>query len=88
MAEIVYTLCALTSALCAVLLIRSYVVNRTPLLLWSAVCFCGLGVSSILLFVDLVVFPTTIDLSVLRALVSDAAMMSLVIGLVWSRAER
>ena len=38
-ATAVYILCFLTSAACAWLLGRSYLANRTPLLLWSGICF-------------------------------------------------
>jgi hypothetical protein len=57
MAELVYVLCALTSVLCAGLLLRSYLANRTRLLLWSTLCFVGLALNNIFLFVDLVLVP-------------------------------
>ena len=43
MSEIVYLLCAATSALCAALLVRSYRRSRSRLLLWSCLCFVGLA---------------------------------------------
>ncbi len=49
MAELVYALCALTSVACAVLLLRGYAHSGTRLLLWSALCFIGLGVNDALL---------------------------------------
>ncbi len=82
MAEAVYLLCALTSAACAILLIRSYRRTRTRLLLWSSLCFLGLALNNVLLFVDLVLVPT-IDLSVARGATALAAVMLLLIGLVW-----
>ena len=84
MAEIVYALCAAMSVLCAVLLFRAYRRTRTNLLLWSTLCFLGLAVNSILLFVDIVVLPD-IDLRLVRAGSALAAMVVLVVGLVESR---
>lgn len=82
MPEIVYTLCAGTSVLCAVLLLRGYAGNGARLLLWSGVCFLGLAVNNALVFVDLVVIPET-DLSLLRGLTQLGAMVVLVYGLVY-----
>jgi hypothetical protein len=81
MAEVVYALCALTSTLCAVLLLRGYGASRAGLLLWSSLCFAGLAVNNILLFTDLVVLPA-IDLSVWRSGIALAAMAALLVGLV------
>ena len=39
MANGVYFLCALTSGLCAILLIREYMRHHTRLLLWSSLAF-------------------------------------------------
>ena len=82
MAEIVYALCAITSILCATLLLRSYGRTRTRLLLWSGLCFVGLALNNVLLFVDLAVIAT-VDLSELRDLSGFAGVALLVFGLVW-----
>ncbi len=84
MAEIVYALCAAMSILCAVLLFRAYRRTRTNLLLWSTLCFLGLAINNVLLFVDIVVLPD-IDLRLVRAGSALAAMVVLVVGLVESR---
>jgi hypothetical protein len=76
MAEAVYLLCAGTSVLCALLLLRAYRANRTRLLFWSGLCFAGLALNNILLFVDLVMVPTGVDLAILR---NSTALVSLVI---------
>ena len=52
---------------CAGLLTRSYLANRSRLLLWSTLCFVGLALNNILLFVDLVLVPTA-DLQLWRSL--------------------
>lgn len=82
MPELVYVLCALTSVLCAGLLLRSYRANRSRLLLWSTLCFIGLALNNILLFVDLVIVPD-LDMSLVRAGASLVALVLLTIGLIW-----
>ncbi len=79
--EAVYVLCAVTSALCATLLIRSYRRTRVRLLLWSGVCFVGLALNNLLLCIDLLVMPS-VDLSLWRAGVALCGMMALLAGLV------
>jgi hypothetical protein len=82
MAEVIYVLCGLTSAACAALLLRAYSDKGVRLLFWSGLCFLGLAANNVLLFADLVIFPTAIDLAVPRGLAALAAMTLLVIGLV------
>jgi hypothetical protein len=82
LAQIVYLLCAFTSVGCAILLFRSYFRQRARLLLWSGLCFAFLGLSNILLFVDLIVVPQT-DLSALRHTVTLIGMAMLLYGLIW-----
>jgi hypothetical protein len=82
MAETVYTLCALTSILCAFLLFRGYLANRTRLLFWSSLCFVGLAANNILLLADLVLFPA-LDLSLWRAGAALAGLGALLYGLIW-----
>ena len=52
-----YLLAVFSSGACAVLLFRGYSRRRLRLLMWSAVCFVGLTINNVALFVDLVVFP-------------------------------
>jgi hypothetical protein len=82
MATTIYALCALTSLLCAVLLLRAYARSRVRLLLWSGLCFAGLAVNNILLFIDVRVVPDT-DLSVVRTLPALLGVALLIYGLVW-----
>lgn len=79
-ALVVYTLCALTSVACAVLLLRGYARSRMRLLLWSALCFVGMSVSNIGLVVDLTLH---MDLSLVRSVPSLLGVMVLVYGLIW-----
>ena len=85
-ADIVYTLCVLTSLACAVLLWRGYRRSRARLLMWSSLCFAGLAVNNAVLIVDLRVLPA-VDLSVWRTLPALIGIALLVYGLVWD-AER
>ena len=82
MAEVVYILCMLTSVGCAFLLLRSYQRTRTRLLLWSSVCFIGLAINNLLLFIDLVVVPDSVSLVIVRNVTAFAALSTLVFGLV------
>jgi len=81
MPRIVYVLCGLTSILCAFLLFRRYRLTRAPLLFWSTWCFVCLGTTNVLLFVDLVIFPS-IDLSLWRSCITLAGMIMLLYGLI------
>ncbi len=54
---LLYALAVLSSLSCCVLLFRGWAQKRVRLLLWSALCFAGLTVNNVLLFVDLVVLP-------------------------------
>lgn len=82
MANVVYSLCALTSIVCAVLLIQGFLRTRSRLLLWSSLCFIGLVVNNLLLVVDRIFVPDT-DLYMMRSFSALAALTLLVYGLVW-----
>ena len=82
MAELIYLLCALTSIGCASLLVRGYQRTRAGLLAWSAACFVGLALNNLLLFVDLAILPS-IDLSVLRNIITLISVLLLLYGLIW-----
>jgi hypothetical protein len=81
MAEAVYLLCAVTSIVCAALLFRGYRAHRTRLLFWSSLCFMGLALNNVLLFVDLVMVPD-VDMRLWRGALALVAMMLLLIGLI------
>lgn len=82
MAELIYTLCALTSITCAWLLLRSYVTNKHRLLLWSGLCFVGLSVNNVLLILDKIVLPA-VDLHTWRLATAALAPLLLIYGLVF-----
>jgi hypothetical protein len=81
-APVVYVLCALTSALCAVLLLRAWYAQRQPLVLWTGLGFAGLTVNNVLLVVDLSLLPD-VDLSLARDLSGLLAVAVLLAGLIW-----
>ena len=82
MAEAVYLLCAVTSSLCAVLLLRAYARTGTRLLLWSGLCFTGLALNNAVLVVDLIVVRD-VDLSTWRLVPAVVGVALLLYGLIW-----
>ena len=82
MGPAVYILGSLTTLACAVLLLRGYARARKRLLLWSGLCFFGLTVSNVLIFVDLVMFPE-VNLYLWRLATAAVAMALLLYGLIW-----
>jgi len=80
--SLIYGLCAVTSAVCAGLLLAAYRIERYRLLLWSGLCFLGLAANNAILLLDKVVLPD-IDLSALRLFVALIAMSILLYGLIW-----
>lgn len=85
MVPVIYALRALTTLLCAVLLLLQYARAKQRLLLWSGLCFCGLAVSNVLMFIDLVVLPTSIDLFTWRLGTAIVGMAFLLYGFIWKR---
>lgn len=81
MDKLIYGLCAVTAAACAVLLLRGYVQTRFRLLLWSGMCFVGLTANNVLLVLDRLVF-IPIDLSTWRLVIALAAVILLLCGLI------
>ena len=82
MAELIYALCAVTSVLCAVLLLRGYLASRMRMLFWASLCFVGFALNNVLLFVDLVLLPQ-VDLSMWRTLPTLVGVMLFIYGLIW-----
>ena len=83
MATLIYSLCALTSILCCVLLWRSWRASGARLLFWSALCFACLSVNNVLLVFDRVIWPVEVDLTNWRLAWALAAVLLLLFGLVW-----
>ncbi len=82
MSAFVYGACALTSLLCAGLLLRSFGQTRYKLLLWSGLCFAGLALSNLVLVLDKVVFPD-INFGNYRLAIALIALLPLLYGLIF-----
>lgn len=84
-AKFVYLMCAVTSIACASLLVRGFRKQRYPLLLWSSVCFIGLAINNILLFLDHTLLRDTVDLATIRQVPACIGMLLLLVALIWER---
>jgi len=82
-ATIVYFLCFATSAGCGWLLVRSYRRTRSALLMWTASCFVLLSINNLLVVIDLVFLPDSIDLRPARLAANVAALATLLYGFIW-----
>ncbi len=82
MVEAVYILCAITSATCAVLLLRGWRSTGVRLLFYSGLCFLWLALNNLLLLVDVLLVPG-IDLSLARSITSLLGASTLLYGLIW-----
>jgi hypothetical protein len=82
MAATVYILGIVVTLLCGFLLARAYTRVRKRLLFWSAVCFFGLAISNLFVFVDVVIFPD-VNLYVWRLATAAISMLLLLYGLIW-----
>lgn len=85
-ANSIYILCAITSIICAALLIRGYRQSRARLLFWSAWCFVGLALNNLLLIVDLRMLPD-LDFNIWRTVPAVLGALALVYGLIWESAR-
>jgi hypothetical protein len=82
-AEAIYLLCATTSLIAGAMLLRMYLLRRSPMLLWSFVGFLGLALNNVLVYLDLVVFQAGPDLSLPRAVAGATGMLVMLFGLIW-----
>lgn len=89
MGKAIYLLCALTSILCAALLIRGYFNSRARLLLYAGFCFAMLAVNNALLFIDLVIYSDTdlfffkLPFALVRGIIALLGLSILLWGLIW-----
>ena len=58
---VLIALAVLTCLACTALLYRQYTRTRLGLLFWAALCFVFLSFSNVLLFFDVVLFPTDVE---------------------------
>ena len=64
------------------MLLRGYFRGRHRLLLWSGLCFAGLTVSNIIVFLDLVIYPN-VDLYLWREVTAAVSILILLFGMIW-----
>lgn len=79
---VLYLLAIISSLACTVLLFRGYVRKHMRLLLWSALCFVGLTINNVFLFLDLIIFPA-VDLRATRLIAALTGMLFLLYGFIW-----
>lgn len=82
MGPVTYIVVTLICLACAILLLRGYAKEKMRLLLWSGLCFIGLTISNLLVFLDLVMLPH-VNLYLERLIAAAAAMALLLFGLIW-----
>ena len=80
----IYGLCAVSALVCAWLLFSAYRRSGYRLLFWSSLFFILTTVNNVLLVFDKLIFPTEIDLSLLRYGLALVTIAVLLYGLVWS----
>lgn len=83
MVSVLFGLCALTSLMCAFLLLRAYFRSRSLVLWWSGLCFAGLMVSNVVLVFDKLVF-TNVNLQVWRLAIILVSLALLLYGLIYA----
>ncbi len=79
---LVYIVCAITTLLCAIMLFRGYKSFGVRLLLWSSLCFIGLTIENIMLYVDYHVVPD-VSLVFWRKIPGLIGIALLLYGLIW-----
>jgi hypothetical protein len=77
----VYSLCAITAAVSAMLLLRAWKENRSGMLLWSGLCFVFLAASNVVVLADMLLVPS-LDLRWLRNAASLTGIALLIYGLI------
>ena len=82
MSGAVYLLSAATSCLAAAMLLRGYRSSGVRLLFWSGLCFVGLTLDNIALYIDFIVVPA-MDISVWRRIPGLISLSLLLYGLIW-----
>lgn len=82
----VYSLCFLTSTICAWLLLRSYARVGNRILFWTGLCFICLAINNLIVILDMYVILDR-DLGVQRLVPSVAGVSVLIYGFVWRKDE-
>src|SRR5687767_6465283 len=85
---ILYLMAVLTCLTCTILLGRSYLYTGVRLLLWSTLCFVGLTINNVLLFFDVMVWPTETDLRLWRFSAALVGLLFLLYGFIWESEDK
>ena len=83
LATLIYSVSFVASAICAALLVRSYIRNRTRLLLWSGVCFTFFALNSLSVILDFVLLPPDVDLGLVRVGTLLIGVAALLYAFIW-----
>jgi len=78
-----FGLAALTSIGCMWLLFRAYSRNAVRMLFWTGLCFVFLSINNVVLFIDTIVFPTEVDLRLVRFAAALAGIACLLYAFIW-----
>lgn len=82
-AIVIYSMCALTALLCAILLLAAFRSSRSALLLWSGLCFSGLFLNNALLVVEELIVPIAPELPIVRSAIALMSLSLLLVGMIW-----
>ena len=82
MQGLVYILCTITSVASAFFLARASRGASGRLMFWSAICFAGMAVNNLLLYIDVAVGPKY-DWSLAPNIVALISVAVLIYALVW-----
>lgn len=80
---VLFLLAVLTCVACTALLFRGYASSGSRLVLWTALCFVFLSINNLLLFFDLAVWITEVDLRLFRHVSALAGLACLLYGFIW-----
>jgi hypothetical protein len=81
MPGLVYLLCAGTSLVCAVLLLRGSITKGNRLLFWSSLCFFTMTANNLLLYINFIVLPN-VDILIVARLIAVLGVVLLNVGLI------
>lgn len=79
---LVYLMCFLTCAVCAGLLVRSWLKTRMRLAMFTAISFVLFAINNFFLFADVILFPES-DLWAFRIVPALAGVIVMIVGFVW-----
>ncbi|MEP6883581.1 MAG: DUF5985 family protein [Gammaproteobacteria bacterium] len=82
MIQTMYALCALVSVACAAFSLQQYLANGSKFLRWATLCFMGLAVNNILIYLDDILHRGG-DFFMWRAAAALAGMTAFIYGLIW-----